>query len=152
MLLCRRVLSLLFVICWLLSALLQLHVSLAQHNELKVFLKQPKTIILSNIIFTVHGGGLNQRFHGMGRHCGFLALENFSCIAQHQKPTVHILAIVPLSNYSLQITPAIPVSFKITNNRLMKTINGNKSVYFIDSLIHIAQSEYRYSYVYLTMI
>ena len=53
----------------------------------------------------------------------------------------HILAIVPLSNYSLWITPAIFVSFKITNNRLMMTINGNKSVYFIDSLIHIGQSD-----------
>ena len=45
------------------------------------------------------------------------------------------------SNYSLWITPAIFVSFKITNNRLMMTINGNKSVYFIDSLIHIGQSD-----------
>ena len=53
----------------------------------------------------------------------------------------HILAIVPLSKYSLWITPAIFVSFKITNNRLMMTINGNKSVYFIDSLIHIGQSD-----------
>jgi hypothetical protein len=53
----------------------------------------------------------------------------------------YILAIVLLSNYSFWITPAIFVSFKITNNRLMMTINGNKSVYFIDSLIHIGQSD-----------